>query len=97
MAVLVLLDIKAKPESLEGLKALFREELGHTRAYDGCQGLTVHSNLADPNNLVLVESWESKAHYDQYLAWREGRGDLAKLGAMLASAPDIRHFEIVGV
>ena len=97
MAVLAMMDIKVKPESLEELKAFLRAELGHTRAYDGCQGLTVHSNLVDPNNLVFVGSWESKDHFDKYLAWRQERGDLAKLGAMLAADPNMRQFEIVGV
>ncbi len=97
MAALVLLDLNVKPEALADMKAWLKGELGATRAFDGCQGITVHANRADPNNLVLVESWESGEHYDKYLAWRTDRGDLAKLASMLAGEPSIRQFEIVGV
>ena len=83
-----------KPDELE---ALLREELHHTRAYDGCEGLTIHRNTDDPNNLVMVEYWETREHYEKYFKWREDRGDLEKLGAMVAGPPNIRFFTIVGV
>ena len=53
MSVLVILEAKAtKPDEFE---ALLREEIHHTRAYDGCEGLTVHRNMDDSNNIVIVE------------------------------------------
>ncbi len=52
MSVLVLLEVNAtKPDELE---AFFRDELHHTRAFDGCEGLTIHRNMDDSNNIVIV-------------------------------------------
>ncbi len=95
MSVLVLLEVNAtKPDELE---AFFREELHHTRAFEGCEGLTIHRNMDDSNNLVIVENWETREHYEKYFKWREDRGDLDKLGPMSAGPPSIRFFTIVGV
>ena len=97
MAVLVLLEVKVKPESINDMKSLLKEVLPDTRAHDGCQGVTVYGNLDDSNNLVLVEHWDSRDHYGKYLAWRTERGDLERLVSMLAEEPSIRYFERVDV
>ena len=53
--------------------------------------------MDDPSNIVIVENWETRGHYEAYLKWREERGDLDKLGTMLEGAPSIRFYDIVGV
>ncbi len=97
MAVLVLLEAKAKPEAVDGLKELFRKRLDETRTYDGCQGITAHTNTEDGRTFVLVEHWESKEHYERYLAWRTETGVLAQLTALLDGAPSIRYFDPLDV
>ena len=95
MSVLVLLEAQMKaPDEVE---KLLREEIGKTRAYDGCEGLTIHRNLDDTNTLVLVERWETRGHYEKYLAWREERGDLDRFGKILEGPPSIRYFSTVGI
>ena len=59
--------------------------------------MTVHRNLDDPANVVLVERWESRALYDKYLAWREETGVLGQIGALLEDPPSIRFYSNVGV
>ena len=48
-------------------------------------------------NLVLVERWATRKHYEDYLAWRQQRGDLDKLAAALAGPPSIRYFDLTSV
>jgi quinol monooxygenase YgiN len=81
VSVLVILEVKAKPNS---------------REYDGCQNITTH--LSDDGvSVVLVEHWDSKEHYDKYLAWREETGVMDVLGAMLEGQPSIRFFTTIDV
>jgi quinol monooxygenase YgiN len=44
---------------------------------------------------VLYERWDSRQHYDHYLAWRYESGVVEKLGAMLNGPPSIRYYERV--
>lgn len=77
--------------------ALMGSILADTRAYDGCEGITVQRNMEDSANVLLIEQWESRAHYDKYLAWREETGVLGKIVALLEGPPNIRYYTDVGV
>ncbi len=97
MSVQILFECNVKPESAANMSAHMRDNLGDTRAFDGCEGLTVQSNVEDSNNLVLVEQWASREHYEKYLAWRRETGDLETIMSMLADEPSIRYFDLVDV
>ena len=93
MSVLVALEINVKPEHMDDLTDFMKSDRHHTRSADGCNGLTVHANQDSPNNVVVVEDWDSREQYETYLAWRAERGDLEKLGGWLKEAPNIRFFD----
>ena len=95
MAVTVFLELNAQPAQADALKALFKEILPDTRAYDGCIGVEVVDNQDDKANIVLVESWESRGQYEKYLGWRQETGFVDKLGGFLAGPPSIRYFDKV--
>ena len=97
MSIVVLLEIQVKPEALDEMKAFIKKILPDTRAYDGCQGLDVYGNLDDTGNLVFYERWDSRQHYEKYLAWRTETEIVNQLGAMLAAPPSIRYFERLDV
>ncbi len=97
MSVLVLLELNAKPGNLADITNFMRDEFPHTRGSDGCNGITVHSNQDDSNNVVIVEDWDSRQQYQKYLAWRTERGDMEKLMGWLSGEPSIRYFDNVGV
>ena len=97
MSVLVTLDLKVKPENVGDLKNWLRDELHHTRGFDGCGGITIHSDQADPNDLVFVVNWDSRQHHEKYVSWRMERGDMEKLMGWLAGEPTIRYCDNVGV
>ena len=95
MSVTVLLEANVKPESMEDMKKFMADNLGDTRAFDGCHGISVHTSVDDPNTMVLVEEWESKDHYEKYLGWRTETGGMDTIGSMLAGEPNIRYFNNV--
>ena len=85
---------RAPPGTGNELIAYFRSILPETGAYEGCLGADTLQNSDDADNLVLVETWETREQYEKYLAWRRGRGDSDRLRAGLAEPPNIRHFEV---
>ncbi|HSG15350.1 MAG TPA: putative quinol monooxygenase [Anaerolineae bacterium] len=90
----VIVEFQAAPAQAEALKALLKEALPDTRAYDGCQSLSEYHNQEDAGNIVLVESWVSREHYDKYLNWRVESGMLDKVGPLLTGEPSIRYYDV---
>jgi len=97
MSVTVVLDLNAKPGSMDDMKKLFVEILPDTRKYDGCEGLEVRINSDDPDNMVLIERWQSRPHYEKYFAWRQETGLIDRLGPMLGAPPNIRYLDDTGI
>lgn len=97
MSVLVLLEMNAKSGSAADITNWLRDGLHHTRGFDGCNSITFHSNQDDPNNMVIVEDWDSRQQYEKYLAWRVERGDIEKLMGWLVGEPSIRYYKNEGV
>jgi quinol monooxygenase YgiN len=95
MAILVLLSAKAKPENVDSFQALIKEIFPDTRSYDGCQELNLHLNMDDSRTFLVVGRWDSRPHYEKYLAWRVETGLLARFEALLEEAPSIQFYEVV--
>lgn len=95
MAIMVLLELKAKAEAVDRLKAALPPLFPGTRAYDGCRGITAYTCADDGQTFVFVEYWESKAHYERYLAWRTETGALTEIVGMLDGSISIRYFDQV--
>lgn len=91
----VILEMQAKPEAVDGLKAGLKELLPDTRAYDGCQGVDIYQDRDDPGHLVFYERWDSKEHYQKYLNWRTETGAMEQLGKALTGPPSIKYFDRV--
>ena len=87
MACIVILEVTAKKGTGLELLETFRTLLADTRNKDGCQSVEVATNLDNSDNLVLVEHWATRQHYENYLAWRQQRGDLDKLAGALGGTP----------
>ena len=93
MSVMVIVEIHVKPDSLKDFHGFAKRILPDTSAFDGCLGLEKYSNQDDKENLVLVERWKSRGHFDRYLAWRMETGGLGQMLEMLAGTPSIRFFD----
>ena len=97
MSITVLLDLTAKQGSMEDLKKVFVDILPDTRKYEGCEGLDVKINNDEPDNLVIVERWQSRPHYEKYFAWRQETGLIDRLGPLLGAPPNIRYLDDTGI
>ncbi len=94
MAVRVILEVKAKPGTGGELIAFFKSILPETRAYVGCTSVDVLRSCGDVDSVVVVEEWETREQYEQYLAWQRERGTSDRLKERLAEPPIIRHFDV---
>lgn len=84
MSVKVIVQMAAKPDSVDAIKALWRDIMADTRAFDGCIDIYVYEDQDDPGSFALIETWESRAQYDKYLAWRTETGLVDQIVAMAA-------------
>lgn len=93
MSITVLFEVQSKPESIDALNATLKSILPDTRSYDGCQGVHVVGNQDDSCNVVLIQTWASRQHYEKYFAWRTETGAIEALGAMVSQPPTIRYYD----
>jgi quinol monooxygenase YgiN len=94
MAITALFDLRVKPEALDqGLHAELHTILSDTRAFEGCLGVDVLIDNADPTHIVAVERWESEERDAAYRAWRAGDGR-SNLASFLASPPVLTRFSV---
>ena len=89
--------VEGKVTDNAAFDALMREILADTRAFDGCEGISVHRNQDDEAGILLIEHWDTRPQYEKYLKWREDNGTLAKIVALLEGAPSVRFFGNTGV
>ena len=92
MPVTVLLELQVKEDKVDTLLQTLKAILPDTRAYDGFVAIEVVQNQEKPTNIIFIEKWQTRAHYEKYLGWRTETGVMEQLGAMLAGAPSIRYF-----
>jgi quinol monooxygenase YgiN len=93
VSVTVTLEFHTKPDTAQTLHDTLDAILGDTRAFDGCESVVVHRDLADPTVFLLYEQWGKVEQQQAYMAWRQERGDIDKLVALLAEPPVIKAWE----
>ena len=97
MSVNVLLEIRVGPTNVALLKVTLREMLAETRVHDGCISVHVVQNQDDLGNFVLMQRWQSRAHYEHYNAWRSATGAAHAASTQLSATYSTRFFDSVDV
>ena len=93
MPTTIVLEIQAKPECIDKLKEFLQNSVSETKTFDGYISVEFHENLDEKGSLLLFERWESRKHYEKYIAWRSDTGAMTELLAMTTAPPQIRYFE----
>ena len=93
MPVTVTMAFSVIPKRAEAFKALLRELLSETRAYEGCLKVDVYEDQDNPGCICLVEDWESKAHQQRYQAWRDESGIAKVVGPFLVCEPRFNYLD----
>ena len=92
MALLAILETRARPEALDELAGVMQELVQDTRRFDGCLELTIYRGEDDPTFIVFVERWVSKDHHERYVSWRRERGDADAFTRLCIGPPTVRYF-----
>jgi quinol monooxygenase YgiN len=93
MSITTVLEITAADGKADELIAILKKNLGDTRARPGCESVTAHQDQSNPNAIVLIERWATRADDEAYREWRAGPGAIHGMGGIVAGAPSIRYFD----
>ena len=88
----VFLEVQLRPDTREEADDVIRQTLAQTAAFAGNEGLEVLVDDADPNTVVVVETWATADDHAAYVAWRATPEGAAPLAAVLAGPPVTRTF-----
>lgn len=91
MSVTVTIKLLAKDPAVT-LNVL-TQALPVTRAYEGNHYSHTHVNQDNPNEIILIQGWESKAHQQKYISWRQETGDLQHLVSTLSKTPAVTFWD----
>ena len=87
----VIIGFKIKPGQVDKFTTHIKKIIPDTRSFEGCIDVGFYFNSDDENDLVVFESWESRAHYEKYFAWRTETGALGAIASYLDDEPSIRY------
>ena len=94
--VTVILEIRAKEGTGNNLVSTFKKVLPLTRESDGIISIELVQNQDDPDALIFIERWETRDHYEKYLAERTEAGALETLAELIEGELNIRYFDQTG-
>ena len=94
--VTVIVEIRAKKDTGNNLVSTFKKVLPLTRESDGIISIELVQNQDDPDVLVFIERWETRDHYEKYLAERTEAGALETLAELIEGELNIRYFDQTG-
>ena len=83
--VTVTLGLTLKPEAVDAFCANLPATIGETAAFPGFGSIRI---VRDGAKLLFIETWESEAAYDAYIAWRTETGMMDAMGQILAGPPE---------
>jgi quinol monooxygenase YgiN len=89
----VTLLFKCQPGMGETLLAAFTASLGDTRAFDGCTSVGTFVDSGNPDTILLIEDWDSRAQQEAYLAWRVESGMVEMLAPILAEPFEMHYYD----
>jgi quinol monooxygenase YgiN len=83
--VTITLEIIFNPGICDAFCASLPEVLKETATRPGFRTIRAVRHKDDADRVLMIEQWDSEKHYQDYVAWRTERGDMAKLGPNVKS------------
>lgn len=97
MGCQVVFECRVKPDCVEKFQQWLRANLPDTRAFPGFMTLVAAVNQDNPVNIIVLEQWDTRQHYEKYIEWRTARGDSEVFMPMMDGEPSIRYYDYFGV
>jgi heme-degrading monooxygenase HmoA len=86
-------EFESKEGQSEMLLSFFKKILPETRLFSGNKGTKV-SRLSK-TKFIIITYWEHENNVEEYLDWREKKGDFSILLSFLIQAPTIVTYEVL--
>ena len=80
----LILTFPCRPGHGKDLLEAFKTALTDTRAYPGCISVATYTSATNPDDIVLIEEWDTKDSQIKYMQWRSDTGMSEQLGPLLA-------------
>jgi quinol monooxygenase YgiN len=90
VTVTIKLVAKDRDQTLQHLS----HALPTTRNYNGCRYCNTLTNADTPNEIVLIQGWDSREAQQRYIQWRQETGALNELVALLVEPPTVDFWEL---
>jgi quinol monooxygenase YgiN len=91
----VVAHIRAKPETVDEVRALLSGLVDPTRREPGCITYDLLQNHEDPTDFTFVEEWTGADALAAHFETAHMVETLPKLQAVAAAPPDIRRYALV--
>lgn len=100
MSVTIIADLAIKSEEVEWVISTLQAVLPNTRKSEGCLGAELHQNQDEPNNLIIVQEFATRQHYETYIEAAKGDGDpdgvMERYFASFERPAAVRYFDHLG-
>ncbi len=97
MSVMVLVSLPIADGRVDEVATWLKTHSADAGSHPGCILLDAYRAKDNPNTIVFVEQFETRADYNAYLGWREERGDLDYLEGVASGTPSIRYIDLADV
>ena len=97
MVCAVTAEFVAREGKREQLVDLLGEMIPETRKKDGAISIDICTDQDNPNRIVLLEQWNSRANHEDYVAYRKERGDIDTIMKLLATPPKFIWLDLLEV
>jgi len=94
MSVVFGVTFKAKEDQYDTLHKTLTAILPDTAARSGAELISCAANPGD-KSFYIHEVWDKIESQQQYIKWREERGDTEKLVALLREPPEFKELELL--
>lgn len=91
--VTVVSELTIKTERLDEFLQWIHSDLENSRSFSGNLQFDVYQNSLENGLVLFIERWESAAAQQDYVAWREQRGDFELMAGYLAAAPKMVNYQ----
>lgn len=93
-SITVTMILALRPEAVEPFCTRFPVMVEETRAFPGFRDIRVLHNADRPNEVILIEEWDSRADHEAYVAFRTETGVMDQTAQMVTEPPRLDYWDI---
>lgn len=95
MSIQAMNTFHTKAGRADELIASLQKVLPDTLTHGGCEAIRLWRDQDDDNRVISNTRWTTRGHYEEYLRWRDDRGDTASFRELLVRDMEVSYFDEV--